>query len=225
MIYMQEKQQVVIFGLGELAQIAHFYFSHDSDHEVVAFTADEKYIKKGHFLGLPAVPFETVKLRYPPEKYGMFIAIGFTNLNKSRAAKYEAAKKKGYTLVSYVSSKLVSWGDTKVGDNCFILENQTIQPFVTIGDDVVIWSGNHIGHHVTIGDHCFITSHVVISGGATIKSYSFVGVNATIRDHIVIEKENIIGMGANIVKNTREKEVYIGLAAQLRSNDSSKTRL
>jgi sugar O-acyltransferase (sialic acid O-acetyltransferase NeuD family) len=222
---MKDRQQVVIFGLEELAQIAHFYFSHDSNYDVVAFTADEEYIKKPRFLGLPAVPFENVEQAYPPEKYGMFIAIGFTNLNKSRAAKYDAAKKKGYTLASYVSSKLVSWGDTKIGDNCFILENQTIQPFVTIGNDVIIWSGNHIGHHVAIGDHCFITSHVVISGGANIKPYSFIGVNATIRDHIVIEKENIIGMGANIIKNTREREVYTGSAAQLSSNDSSKTRL
>jgi sugar O-acyltransferase (sialic acid O-acetyltransferase NeuD family) len=222
---MEDKQQVVIFGLGELAQIAHFYFSHDSSYEVVAFTADKEYVKKPHFLGLPIVPFEIVEQRYPPERFNIFIAIGYVNVNKSRADKYEDVKKKGYRLASYVSSKLVSWGDTKIGDNCFILENQTIQPFVTIGNDVIIWSGNHIGHHVTIGDHCFITSHVVISGGAIIKPYSFIGVNATIRDHIVIEKENVIGMGANIVKNTREKEVYIGAAAQLHSNDSSRIHI
>ena len=50
------------------------------------------------------------------------------------------------------------------GDNCFILEDNTVQPFVRIGSNVTLWSGNHIGHDSTIGDHCFISSHVVVSG-------------------------------------------------------------
>ncbi len=33
-----------------------------------------------------------------------------------------------------------------------LLEDNTIQPFVSIGN-VTLWSGNHIGHHSTIHDH------------------------------------------------------------------------
>ena len=51
-----------------------------------------------------------------------------------------------------------------MGDNCFIFEDNTVQPFVTLGNNLVLWSGNHIGHHSTLRDHCFISSHVVISG-------------------------------------------------------------
>ena len=50
------------------------------------------------------------------------------------------------------------------GDNCFILEDNTVQPFVTIGNNVTLWSGNHIGHDSVIEDDCFISSHVVVSG-------------------------------------------------------------
>jgi sugar O-acyltransferase (sialic acid O-acetyltransferase NeuD family) len=215
-------QKVVIFGTGVFAEVAHFYLTHDSDYKVVAFTVDRKFIKRKHFLDLPLVPFESVQKTYPPGKFKMFIAVGYKNLNKTRAAKYAEAKSKGYSLITYISSRCVHWGDTKIGDNCFIFENQTIQPFVKIGNDVVIWSGNHIGHHSTIGDHCFISSHVVISGNTKIGSYCFLGVNATLRDGISIAEKCIIGAGALIMKDTKKGTVYIGKAGELYSNDSSK---
>ena len=139
----------------------------------------------------------------------MFVAVGYAGVNQVRAAICDEAKAKGYTLISYVSSKATTWGDTQIGDNCFIFEDNTIQPFVTIGDDCVLWSGNHVGHHVTIGDHCFITSHVVISGHVRVGSYSFLGVNATVRDAISIGEANIIGAGALIMRSTDDREVYV----------------
>ena len=218
-------EKVIIFGIEEFAQVAHFYLTHDSPYEVAAFTVDRDYITEKELFGLPIVPFEEIEKSYPPDKFKMFVAIGYSNVNKPRAEKYYEAKSKGYELISYVNSKSVLWGDTEIGDNCFIFENQTIQPFVKIGNDVIIWSGNHIGHHSVIGDHCFITSHVVISGGVKIEPYCFLGVNATLRDAITIARECVIGMGAVIVKDTQEKGVYIGVAAKLRSDDSSKTNI
>jgi hypothetical protein len=43
-----------------------------------------------------------------------------------RQEKYEQARAAGYALASYVCSKSAIWSDLDVGDNCFILENQTI---------------------------------------------------------------------------------------------------
>jgi len=219
-----KRKKIIILGTGDIGQLAHFYFTHDSPYEVVAFTADKKFIDKKKFLGLPLIPFEKIKKSYPPDKFNMFVALSYRGLNKVRAEKYAEAKRKGYRLVSYISTKSVYWGDTKIGDNCFIFENQTIQPFVKIGNNVTIWSGNHIGHSSVIGDHCFITSHVVISGHVTVGSYSFLGVNSTIRDGITLARESVIGAGAIIVKDTVEKGVYICKAAELYSRDSSKTK-
>ena len=151
----------------------------------------------------------------------MFIAIGYKNVNKLRAKIYTEAKGKGYELISYVNSKVTKWGDTEIGDNCFILEDQVIQPFVKIGSDVIIWSGNHIGHHSVIGDHCFITSHVVISGNVKIGPYCFIGINASLRDGITIARECVIGAGSLILRDTKEREVYTTKPAELRSVDSS----
>ena len=139
----------------------------------------------------------------------MFIAVGYQDLNRFRAKKYYEAKALGYNLISYISSRASNFGNVEVGDNCFILENQAIQPCSKIGSNITIWSGNHIGHHSIIQDHCFITSQVVISGGTTIEEYCFIGVNASIGHAITIGRESIIGAGTLITKSTKPKSVYI----------------
>ena len=199
---------VIIFGTGHFAEVAHFYLTNDSEFDVAYFTANKEQIVKEKLLDLDIVPFEDIEIKYPPEKYDMFIAIAYSKINKVRAEIFQQAKTKGYNLITYVNSKVTKWGELDIGKNCFILENVVIQPFVKIGDNVIIWSGNHVGHHSIIGDHCFITSHVVISGNVTIGPYCFLGVNSTIRDGISISRECVIGAGALILNDTKEKEVY-----------------
>ena len=52
-------KKLVIFGSGDLADIAHYFFSSDSEYEVVAFTLDEEYIKDGVCCGLPVIAFNS----------------------------------------------------------------------------------------------------------------------------------------------------------------------
>jgi sugar O-acyltransferase (sialic acid O-acetyltransferase NeuD family) len=200
--------KVVIFGIGRLAELAHFYFTHDSPHEVVGFTVDEAYMEGPEFLGLPVTSFEQIETVHPPAETAMFIPISFKKMNHVRADRCGAAKEKGYQLISYVSSMATTFPDFTCGENCFILEDNTIQPFVKIGDDVVMWSGNHIGHHSTIGDHVMITSHVVISGGCTIEPHCFFGVNSTIRDETIVGRETLVGAGVTILSDTEPHSVY-----------------
>ena len=214
--------QVVIFGTGDVGRLAHFYFTHDSDYEVAAFSADGDFIEEKEFLGLPLLAFEEVTSLYPPDQYKMFVALSYKNVNQVRAQKYYEAKEKGYELVSYICSTATTWPDLKIGDNCFIFEDQTIQPYVEIGNNVVMWSGNHIGHDSIIGDHCFLTSHVVVSGYVTVKEKCFLGVNCTIRDGITIGEECVIGAGALILKDAQPKGVYMTTPAKLAFKDSSK---
>lgn len=208
------KKPLVIFGAGDIAQLAHYYFSTDSNYEVVAFTADAAYITSLEFCGLPVVPFEELASRYFPETHEMFIALSYAKLNEVRKEKYLAAKALGYRLASYISSHATVLNGGRIGDNCFIFEDNTIQPFVTIGNNVTLWSGNHIGHHSTIHDHCFVASHVVISGGVEIGESCFIGVNATLRDHIKVGKQCVIGAGALLLADADPEGVYLGQATE-----------
>jgi sugar O-acyltransferase (sialic acid O-acetyltransferase NeuD family) len=199
---------VVVFGVSNWAELAHFYLTHDSPHDVVAFTLDRDYLIEPEFKGLPVVPFDEVERHYPPDQVRMFIPMSFKKMNHIRAAKYHDAKRRGYDLISYVSSKATTWPGFSCGQNCFIFEDNTVQPFVEIGNNVVMWSGNHIGHHTKIKDHVMITSHVVISGCCTIEEYCFFGVNSAVRDEAIIARETLVGMGVTIQKDTKEFEVY-----------------
>jgi len=216
--------KVVIFGVGQLAEVAHFYLTHDSPHEVVAFTVDRDYLERDVCLGLPVVAFESVQETYPPRDFAMFVPVSYQQVNRLRAAKYHEAKAKGYQLLSFVSSRATTWPDLRIGDNCFIFENNVIQPFVQIGSNVILWSGNHIGHHTEIQDHCFLASHIVISGSVIVEPYCFFGVNATIRDGIRIARESVIGAGALILKDTVERGVYIGQGATLLGKPSNELK-
>lgn len=206
---------IVIFGAGDIGKIAHCYFSRDSQHEVVGFSVDRAYRQADSFLGLPLVDFEEVASRFPPAQHKMFVAMSYAKTNKVRASKYFQAKERGYDLVTYISTRCTFLTDVPVGDNCFILEDNTVQPFVTIGNNVTLWSGNHIGHDSVIEDHCFISSHVVVSGRVRIRPYCFVGVNATLRNAIELAPETVIGAGSIIMKDTVEKGVYMPKRAEL----------
>jgi sugar O-acyltransferase (sialic acid O-acetyltransferase NeuD family) len=217
--------EVVVFGTGAIAKLAHHYFTTDSEHQVVAFTVDGDHRTADTFLGLPLVSFEEVASHYPPPTFRMFVAVSYAGMNKLRAEKYRAARGMGYQLVSYVSSRCSMLTGTPPGDNCFILEDNTIQPFVSIGSDVTLWSGNHIGHDSTIEDHCFISSHVVISGNVTVHPYCFLGVNATVGNGVTIAARTLIAAGALILKDTVEGGVYVTPGARLISTDSDAAEL
>jgi len=217
--------KLVIFGAGDIARLAWVYFTRDSEHEVVAFTVDQEFLKEGSFRDLPLVAFERVAELYPPSDHKMFVALSYAKMNRIRADKYRQAKAAGYDLASYVSSRCSFLTDHPVGDNCFILEDNTIQPFVKIGNNVTLWSGNHIGHDAVIDDHCFLASHIVVSGYVHICRSCFIGVNATLRNSITIAAESLIGAGAVIMKDTVEKGVYLPQRAELFKKKSDEIEL
>jgi sugar O-acyltransferase (sialic acid O-acetyltransferase NeuD family) len=214
--------KLVIFGAGDIARLAHFYFTTDSSHEVVGFVVDRAFRSADEFLGLSLRDAEDVVQTYPPSDHLMFVALSYAKMNGVRAEKYAAMKQAGYRLASYVSSRCSYLAQTPPGENCFILEDNTVQPFATIGNNVTLWSGNHIGHDTTIEDHCFITSHVVISGNVRVGSRSFIGVNATLRNSITIAPQTLIGAGAIIMKDTVDKGVYMPERAKLFPKTSDK---
>jgi sugar O-acyltransferase (sialic acid O-acetyltransferase NeuD family) len=218
-------KKLVIFGISEAAELAHYYFTRDSNYQIEAFSVDSAYLPtSGHFRDLPIVPFEEAAGIYPPDRYSFFVAIGYSGLNQIRKEKYRAVKALGYDLASYVSTRATVLNDGRIGENCFVLEDNTIQPFATVGNNVTLWSGNHIGHHSMIGDHCFVASHAVISGGVEIGEQCFIGVNATLRDHIKIGEKCVIGAGVLLLADAEPQGVYLGAATERSKVPSSRLK-
>jgi len=218
-------KSLVIFGTGEIAELAFFYFSNDSDYEVVAFTVDDEFVDKTSLFNLPIIPFSEIVSKFTPEENSMHVALSYSKLNQLRQEKYEQAKGSGYKLVSYVCSKSVFWNDIEIGDNCFILENQTIQPTVKIGNNVMLWSGNHVGHGTVIRDHTYVSSHVVIAGHCEIGQRCFMGVNSTIKDFTKIGDDCFIAMDASVVSNLDDGSVALGMPAKIFKHDDKRAKI
>jgi len=216
-------KDIVIFGASAFAEIAHYYFERDSEHRVAAFTVDGSHLKEPTYKGLPVVPFEEIETDFPPDRFGIFVAMGMQEVNGQRAAKTAEAEARGYTLVSFLSSKARVASDLVVMPNTMIMEYAFIQPFVTVGRDTIIWSSSTVGFHSRIGDHCWIVCSL-LGESVTVDDRSFLGLNATIAPFVNVGKRNIIGAGALILKDTNDDQIYRGNASESARASSHRMR-
>nr|WP_315194301.1 acetyltransferase [uncultured Aquabacterium sp.] len=199
---MQKTHQLVIIGDSAFAEVAYECFSHDSPYEVVAFAVEREYLSKTSLFGVPVITLEDLPQHYKPGSVHFYAALVYTQLNRLRTRLYQATKAMGYQPASYISSRASVWHNVEFGEHCFVFEDNTLQPFVKVGNNVVLWSGNHIGHHTRIQDHCFISSHVVVSGFCDIGTSSFLGVNATIANNVSIGADNWLSPSVTVLKDT-----------------------
>ena len=220
----KKTKQLLIFGAAEIAELAKYYFDLDSPYQVVAFVVDDEFYSKPTFQGLKVIPWSSALKAYPPSDSSIHVALSYKGLNSLRESKFNQCKKAGYNLASYISSKATVFPDLQHGVNCFILENQNIQPKVRIEDNVMLWSGNHIGHGSTIKEHAYLASHVVISGHAEIGKRCFIGVNATVRDFVKVGNDSFIGMGALVTRDLLEGSVVLPPRSEIIEPSDPKAR-
>lgn len=194
--FLVKKKKLVIFGLEDFADIAYEYFTVDSGYEVAAFTVDSAYLQVESRFGLPVVAFENLETRFPPSDHDFFAAVVYSDLNRLRQTVCHRATTKGYHLASYVSSRAFVWRNAVLGQHCFVFENNTIQPFARIDDNVVLWCANQISHHAHIASHCFLSGNVAVGGWATVEKHCFIGLNSTLANNTHVGTASWISHGA-----------------------------
>ena len=215
-------KKLIIFGNGEIASIAKYYFS--NDRKIDFFCVDDEYLKEAHFEKIPVIKkSEVVKLSV--NEYEIFVAISYSKLNKNRQVNYEFFKGLNFSMPSFIHDHSYVSKDSKIGSNCLILENQTIQKDVLIDDNVFLWSGNHIGHSTIISKHTYLSSHVVVSGNCKIGERSFFGVNSTVKDFVNIENDCFIAMGSLVTKDLKEFSVVLPNKSNIYEKDSREAKL
>jgi sugar O-acyltransferase (sialic acid O-acetyltransferase NeuD family) len=208
-------RKLILLGDSAFAEVAFEYFTHDSPYEVVAFAVDREYQMQPELFGRPVVALDELPKRYSPADHWFYAAIVYSQLNRLRTRMYRAAKQMGYQPASYVSPRAFVWRNAKLGEHCFVFEDNVVQPFVEVGNNVVLWSGNHIGHHSKVGDHCFVSSHVVVSGFCDVGPNCFLGVNATLGNNVTIGADCLIGAGAVVTRNVPADTVVKGPKSDL----------
>lgn len=211
---MEKTKQLVVVGDSAFAQVAYEYFTHDSLYQVKAFSVEDKYRRQDELFDLPVVPFETLDRVFAPQDHEVFVAVTYTQMNRLRTRLSQAAKARGYRLASYFSSQAFLWRNVQFGEHCFVFENNVVQPFVQIGNNVVLWSGNHIGHHSILHDNCFVSSHVVLSGFVEVGRNCFLGVNSAVANNVKIAADCWIGPGVALTQDTEEGKIYPAARAE-----------
>jgi len=200
-------KEIVIFGTGKIADCVSYYFEREGDYRIVAYCCDRTFLKEKTFNGRPVVAFEEIVSLYPPERYAMFIALGYHEVNALRTQKYHEGLAKGYILASYVSPYV--HGTFTIGANSLLLDNAVVQPKVTIGNNAFIWGGAMIGHHAIINDHCWVTGSANVGGLSTIGEGCFLGLNATIGHGVEVGSSSIIGANTLITKPVASESVIV----------------
>jgi len=200
--------KLIIFGTGVMGDLIAEHFVHQSDWDVVAYTADADYVEKDTHNALPLVPFEDITAHYPPGEASMFVALSYGKANANRRSAFLRAKAAGYEFANFISPHARSLRPIVHGENVFINES-TFQPNAVIGSNVIIWSNNVIGHDAVIGDHCFISSGAVISGGVCVRESCFFGVNSSCRENIEIAEGSVIGAGATVLRSTKPHQLLM----------------
>ena len=201
--------RIVLFGTGRGAAVAHRFLAADTEHDIVGFTVDGAQMKCSSYRGLPVVAFEDVTRHYPPETCQMIILLGYQQMNGLRQQKFDAAKAMGYTLESYVASGIFQAEPIRHGENCFILDNQSISLDVSIGNNVIMWSSNHIGDLTRIADHAWLASHVTVAANVEIGERAFLAIGATVGNGVSVGAESFIGANLLVSTDTTPKSVHV----------------
>jgi sugar O-acyltransferase (sialic acid O-acetyltransferase NeuD family) len=216
----ERADKIIIIGDGEFARIAYEYFTFDSPHEIIAFSVEKEFLHNTELFGLPVVPFESLEDHYAPAEYKIFVAITFTQLNRIRTRLYHSARQKGYRFVSYISSKAFVANSARIGENCFIYEHCSIQPFVRIENNVICGSGSRLSHSCTVLDNVFLAAAVVIGGYSKLGENCFIGLNSTIIDQIELANDCVIGAGSVVLQDVKTPSIHRGNPARDTGIDS-----
>lgn len=212
---------IVIFGTGAMADVARVYLQAHSDLNIVGYTLDAAFRRAGSHAGRPVVDWETLERDFPPDRVQLFGPMTYQRMNTLRRDRYLEGKARGYRFASFIHPASHIYADS-IGENCMILENNVIQPFVTIGNNVIIWSTNHIGHHVAIGDHVFIASQVGIAGNVRIGDECYLGGQIGIAHGLTIGRGAAVLNGAFVTRDMADYAVIIAEPDTLKPYPSTK---
>jgi sugar O-acyltransferase (sialic acid O-acetyltransferase NeuD family) len=186
----------------------------DSTLEVIAFSAERKYITKSGYSGLPVVPFEDLERHYSPSDCSLLVAVSFVGLNRTRTRLYREGKEKGFSFASYISSRSAVFKNAKIGENCVVHEGAILEIDSQVGNNVHIAGGAMISHESRVADNSYIGPRAVVAGESEIGENSILGVNCTVIDSVKIARDCVIGAGAVVLKDTEPGRIYVGNPAK-----------
>jgi sugar O-acyltransferase (sialic acid O-acetyltransferase NeuD family) len=201
------KNNLIIFGIGKIAEAVSYYFERDSNYTICAYVCDDAFVTSDTFLGKPVVALSQFNDKFTPGSYTIFVAVGYQAMNQLRTIKIEYFKNLGYSFAKYISPYVL--GNFTIGENSIIMDGAVIQPCAKFGNNVLVWGGTMVGHHAIIEDNCWLTGGCLIGGLSKIGKSTFVGLGATVGNEIVIGEKCMLGAGTLTCKSINAGTVLV----------------
>ena len=119
--------------------------------------------------------------------------------------------------------------ETRIGDDCAVWNNTTIDYGCEIGHRVKIHCNCYVAQYTVIEDDVFLAPGVTIANdphplctkcmqGPTIRAGARIGVNATILPHLVIGENALVGAGSVVTSDVAPGMVVAGCPALVMSS-------
>jgi acetyltransferase-like isoleucine patch superfamily enzyme len=195
---------VIIFGVGILAELIYKDIIKNTNDNVICFVSDEP--NKISFLELPHYSLNQFYTRFNFESVFVFIAIGPSKMNENRKLVYENLKNKGVKFYNYKSPFAIY--DGTMNDNVYIGNFSSIHESVIIGAGTFIWEHVNISHDTEIKDFTYISPSVSVGSYVSVGNNSLLGMGSIIKPKIVIADKTLIGAGTYISTDTVRNGVY-----------------
>lgn len=205
---------IILAGNGVTARILASYLADDRRYRIAGAVVDDAYVAGGQLTGISSVGVSDVVERFPPSAVSILMAMGYDDLNRSRAGMFARLKALGYTMETYVHPGARVYTRAPLGEGAVIMPGAVVEPEARVGADSFIWANVTVAHDASVGDHCWIAAGATLSGMAQVGDHGFIGVNATIVNKIAVAAMNVIGAGALVTKATKPNTVHLARSAE-----------
>lgn len=202
---------LIIYGNGAFAKLMTHHFEAEG-RPVVAYTVDREHLAGGT-PERPVVALDEAPARYPPDRFDLFVAVGYRRM-RARRAMFERARAAGYRLASFVSRTAVVSPAATLGENVVLQDQVLVEPFVHIGDHVVVCSASTICHDSRVGAHGFLSARSVLAGRTTVGEGSFLGIAAGTINDVTLAAETHLLPGSIAFQDTEPMTRYLGAPAR-----------
>lgn len=207
-------KKIVLAGNAVTAEILYSYLQRDNRYEVMGLTVDDDFLEQGSLNGCRTVGLSEVKEKFSPDTHRVIMAVGYSDLNRTRENMFKRLKTLGYGIEAYVHPDARVYTDQLIGEGSVVLPGAVIEPHAWLGTNCMVWSNVTLAHHSFVDNNCWVAAGAVISGQAKVLRNTFLGVGCTVVNAITVEEFNIIGAGALISRDTKPQSVHLSRSAE-----------
>ncbi len=220
-------KRLIILGARQHAKVivAMVKECHGKEIEIVGYLDDNSALFNKKILGYPVLGSIKDITKIVKKLKVNCATIGISNrYMKVREKLYSAIQKLNLEIPKLIHSKAYISKFANVGKGVVINPGVVVNAFAKIGNNCVVYSNSTIEHETILKDNVYIGPGVNFSSNARVGKNTFVGAGAKIVPDIKIGSNVLIGAGSVVVRNVPAGITVAGIPAR-KIGYSSKSKI